>query len=672
MMINNNTIHSKNSLDHFLLKVFNKNIWKPMIYHQKILIALALILNTFSIPKIYGQSSSINPTNGCINCSTDADDSAVLDIRSTSKGVLIPRMTAAERDAIANPSIGLFVYVTDDNHFYHWTGTKWSTNTGAQGPAGPAGETGSAGPVATAVLNNIQDQLIQPSSPNGNIIIGEFAGVDLSLGEFDFQGKRNTLIGSNVGFKLTTGSDNTLLGNFSGSRLTTASGNTFLGARAGELCTIGSQNTFIGRNAGAYTNGFHNIAIGDLSLIYGTGSNNVAIGNSSGEHSESSHNVFIGHEAGQGKQNAPNLGAQNTFVGSLSGKANSSGSFNSFYGHSSGNSNMDGLGNAFFGYSSGGTNSTGSSNTFLGGWAGRDNQSGSDNVYIGANAGSFSNAASNVYIGFGSGRTSLGANNTFIGFQSGRNCTGANNILIGTRAGFAETKSNVLIIENSDSSTPLIYGEFDNDKVQINGALHISEFARLIPSFTPSLPEKGTMYYDSLDNKVKVWTGTTWENLSFTSSAQAENSFTKNNESPCNTSCLEESQKLKMRVAQLEAKLKKFDAIESKLEKLASQLSVNPTMTQRIEISKLARLEQNIPNPFYSATKIQYFLPEDSRNSKINIYNISGQIVKVIKLEGSGKGEINVQIDEFSRGLYHYSLEVDGKIIDTKKMSSIK
>ena len=42
------------------------------------------------------------------------------------------------------------------------------------------------------------------------------------------------------------------------------------------------------------------------------------------------------------------------------------------------------------------------------------------------------------------------------------------------------------------------------------------------------------------------------------------------------------------------------------------------------------------------------------------------------KIDNPGKGEIEVQISKFSKGIYHYSLEIDGKIIDTKKMSSIR
>ena len=44
--------------------------------------------------------------------------------------------------------------------------------------------------------------------------------------------------------------------------------------------------------------------------------------------------------------------------------------------------------------------------------------------------------------------------------------------------------------------------------------LHINDFMKLEPrNSAPSSPTKGMIYYDDLDNKVKVYTGAGWENL---------------------------------------------------------------------------------------------------------------------------------------------------------------
>ena len=53
------------------------------------------------------------------------DASSMLDIQSTSKGVLIPRMLTSERTAISTPANGLLVYDTTTNSFWFFNGTIW-------------------------------------------------------------------------------------------------------------------------------------------------------------------------------------------------------------------------------------------------------------------------------------------------------------------------------------------------------------------------------------------------------------------------------------------------------------------------------------------------------------------------------------------------------------------
>ncbi|MFC3813265.1 fibrobacter succinogenes major paralogous domain-containing protein [Lacihabitans lacunae] len=58
---------------------------------------------------------------------TSIDNSAALEIESTTKGLLTPRMTEAQRTAIASPANGLVVYQTDATAgFYFYDGTTWS------------------------------------------------------------------------------------------------------------------------------------------------------------------------------------------------------------------------------------------------------------------------------------------------------------------------------------------------------------------------------------------------------------------------------------------------------------------------------------------------------------------------------------------------------------------
>ena len=60
-----------------------------------------------------------------------ADPSSILDLESSNKGLLIPRMTNAEIQAISNPASGLQVYSTDDNCLNVFNGDKWLQNCGS-------------------------------------------------------------------------------------------------------------------------------------------------------------------------------------------------------------------------------------------------------------------------------------------------------------------------------------------------------------------------------------------------------------------------------------------------------------------------------------------------------------------------------------------------------------
>lgn len=64
---------------------------------------------------------------------TTPDASAALDVSSTNSGLLVPRMTTAQRTAIASPAIGLLVYDTDTKSFWYRETAGWSELDGAIG-----------------------------------------------------------------------------------------------------------------------------------------------------------------------------------------------------------------------------------------------------------------------------------------------------------------------------------------------------------------------------------------------------------------------------------------------------------------------------------------------------------------------------------------------------------
>ena len=86
--------------------------------------------------RLQAQGMAVNTTG------VTADGSAILDVSSTAQGMLVPRMTAAQRTAINNPATGLLVYQTDGAAgFFFNSGTTgspvWTALNGA--PTGTAG-----------------------------------------------------------------------------------------------------------------------------------------------------------------------------------------------------------------------------------------------------------------------------------------------------------------------------------------------------------------------------------------------------------------------------------------------------------------------------------------------------------------------------------------------------
>lgn len=139
-------------------------------------------------------------------------------------------------------------------------------------------------------------------------------------------------------------------------------------------------------------------------------------------------------------------GPQNTVVGVNAGNSSSAGNNNSVFGTSAGQSLNDGSNNTLFGRVSGNSVYSGSFNTMIGAQSGNS-----------------------VVNGHG---------NTFIGNSSGAFIAGSRNICIGNSTGpdIDENRSisDRLFIDVKNGLSPLIYGEFDNNFVRINGTFEVT------------------------------------------------------------------------------------------------------------------------------------------------------------------------------------------------------
>jgi len=437
---------------------------------------------------------------------TSPDNSSVLDVVSTDKGLLIPRVnlvsvTTTMLDGANTAATGLLIYntnatVTGGNGtgYYYFNGAMWEKLI-------------SGGPNIEKI-----DDLLDGKSDNDGTQDGSsvFLGVNAGLND-DSSDNRSTGIGFESLLSNTIGYNNSAMGYQSLYSNTTGSGNVANGYQSLSNNTIGNWNVANGyfslfSNTGgsnntangseslfSNTNGYNNTANGYESMYSNTtGIDNTANGmqslysNTIGENNtasglramylntEGNDNTAIGHRS----LYSNTIGVFNTATGSHALYGNTIGNFNTANGYQSLLSNSQGINNTASGSRSLHTNTTGSDNVADGFSALYRNVNGNHNNAIGSFSQFFNVSGShNLSIGYQSLLfNSSGSYNIGIGSNTGAsNASGSNNIYLGHSAGTPETGSNTLYIENSgaDSNNALIYGEFDTNILRTNSQFQI-------------------------------------------------------------------------------------------------------------------------------------------------------------------------------------------------------
>lgn len=74
-----------------------------------------------------------------------------------------------------------------------------------------------------------------------------------------------------------------------------------------------------------------------------------------------------------------------------------------------------------------------------------------------------------------------------------------------------------------------------------------------------------------------------------------------------------------------------------------------------------------VPNPNNGSTQIPYFLPDNIIDAQIIFTDMLGKLLQNESIQ-SGYGLLNVNTQDLPSGIYSYSLIIDGKVIDSKKM----
>lgn len=298
---------------------------------------------------------------------------------------------------------------------------------------------------------------------------------------YNQSGLFTTVVGYGVMTENTTGHENTVIGTHALKSNTTGRYNTGAGAYTLQNNITGGQNVAVGLQAL-----YHNtvvsklVAVGDSALLNnGVGASgpdqahrNTAVGSKALYMNGPGYdNTAMGYEA----LSQTSVGFGNVAVGKHALRSNSGGYGNTGIGTDALSEIPSGSENTAVGYRAMVSFDFGEFNTALGAGAMENKTAGGSNTAIGSNAMKTNLTGSeNTVVGVAAGYDE-GNQNTIIGTQAGggmlqQGSERSGCVFIGYKAGFSVESNNKLFIDNSSTMSPLIYGEFDNNLVKINGS----------------------------------------------------------------------------------------------------------------------------------------------------------------------------------------------------------
>ncbi len=131
---------------------------------------------------------------------------------------------------------------------------------------------------------------------------------------------------------------------------------------------------------------------------------------------------------------------------------------------------------------------------------------------------------------------------------------------------------------------------------------------------------------------------------------------------PVLVEALKEQQEI---IENLSAQIQAFeqDCCNNKLK----SLSLTTETTNEL-MNEDAKLYQNTPNPFTNQTEVRCFIPKEAVKSMLHIFNMNGTQLEQINITGTGNQQITINGNRLKPGMYLYSLVIDSKEIDTKRM----
>jgi hypothetical protein len=420
------------------------------------------------------------------------DASAILEISSSNKGLLVPRLNLLSPTDVVTvpaPAVGLLVInlngnisqMPDGGGFYVWTGSSWvkllirenGNSTTAWTTKGNTSTNASDNFLGTTdkvpLIFKINNSLAGKIDTSGSIAFGRGAlknnpgnRLNTAFGDSSLFNNytdnpilifasQNTAIGNKALYANTTGNRNVAIGHEAMHSNQNGFANSAVGAIAMQFNTSGVSNAALGFAAlNKNTEGDNNTAIGANSLTFNTtGNSNVAVGNFSLSHNVTgSANTAVGTNAlifATSANNNVAIGFDALYF-DTTGFSNVAIGTRALYNNLNRN-NIVAVGDSALFHNgnnvSFSTQATG--NTAVGSKASYINSIGSQNTSLGFQAAYNCNNDFGTYLGYHAGRNTNGVSNTFVGWGAGTDASnstitsGGDNVAVGVRAGQAIT-----------------------------------------------------------------------------------------------------------------------------------------------------------------------------------------------------------------------------------------
>lgn len=526
-----------------------------------------------------------------------------------------------------------------------------------------------------------------------NTLGGRNTAVGLTALYNNTSGGYNTATGERAMYNNKTGIYNTATGSTSLFANTSGANNSGFGYRALYSNTVGYSNVAMGASAlSTNTSGSNSVAIGDSASLKSTVATfNVAVGSKSMmNNGNGSYNIAIGYRSlvnnTGGNYNtslgtevlASNLtGGYNTGAGYQSLYYNASG-YNTAYGAYSSNSANTGNFNVSNGFAALYLSTTGSYNAGLGAYALYSNITGNGNAALGYFADVSSSSLQNA-TAIGYNAIATASNQIMLGGAGVTSVKAANSVVIYSDGRYKkQIEQNVPGLAFIKLLRPVTYHYAIKAMNEHAGVRRISDKIAKLPGHeNMNVSQLEAQENAAIEAKEKiVYTGFIAQEVE--TAAQKVNYDFNGVYKPQNDQdvyglsyesfvvpVVKSIQELS---AENDSLKNEISTLKQSLAQIHQILNIKPT---DLTLSG-ASIAQNSPNPFKSNTTIAYCLPQTVGLAQLVIFDAAGKTIKQFTITGQGRGTVKIDAARLPSGTYNYTLYIDGKMVETKKMVLIK